>query len=130
MSGIPNNLTRCAGAICNLATAKCLPSPFNTERSLHLHTSYFSKFLLDLLGMKLRLTFLPERVIISSAPNLRSANSGGTAISSGTNPSTSTNYLTSSSASSARCSFTYCNTLKKRSDCISSFSLASLNILV
>jgi hypothetical protein len=129
-SGRPNSLTKWAGAIYNFATAKCLPSPFNTDRSLHLHTSYLSRFLLDLFGIKLRATLRPDRVAISSSLNLRSANSEGTAIISGTKPSTSTNYLTNSSFPFDRLSFTYCKTLKKRSDLESSFSFASLKIFV
>lgn len=130
MSGKPNSFTKFAGAICSFATAKCLPSPFRTDRSLQRHTSYLSRFLLDLLGIKLRETFRPDRVAISPSPNLRPENSAGTAIISGTKPSTSTNCLTSSSFTSERCSLTYYRTLKKRSDLALSLDFASLKILV
>lgn len=130
MSGMPKSLTRCAGAIYSFATAKCFPSALSTARSLHRHTSYLSKFLLDLFGMKLRVTLRPDWVVISPSLNLTFSYSAGTAIISGKKPSTSTNCLTSSSFSSVRCSFTYCKTLKKRSDFTSSFSCASLKIFV
>lgn len=129
-SGYPNSFIRWAGAIYNLATAKCLPSPFKTDRSLQRHASYFSRFLLDRFGMKLRVTLRPERVAISSSLNFSWANSYGTVIISGTKPSTSTNFRTNSSFSLERWSLTYYKTLKKRYDLASSLSLASLNILV